>query len=62
MFPASPTEKGELKHLDFAEADFNYRDFVRALKETGVGGYVICESPNLEMDARLLKEPTRLCK
>ena len=52
-------KKGELKHLNFADSDFNYRDFLRALKDTGAGGTVICESPNLEEDALLLQSAYR---
>ena len=52
-------KKGELRHLNFADSDFNYRDFLRALKDTGAGGTVICESPNLEEDALLLQAAYR---
>lgn len=48
-------QKGELKHLNFTESDFNYADLLRALRDAGAGGMVICESPNLEEDALLLK-------
>ena len=48
--------KGEIKHLNMEESDFNYVDFIRALKDYDVKGLVICESPNLEEDALLLKE------
>lgn len=47
--------KGELKHLNLQESDFNYPELMRALKEYEVGGFAICESPNLEDDALLLK-------
>jgi deoxyribonuclease IV len=48
--------KGEKKHLDLEESDFNYRDLLRVLKENGVSGFVICESPHRGDDARLMKE------
>jgi len=48
--------KGERKHLNFDESDFNYRDLLHVLKENGVCGFVICESPSLEDDAIVLKE------
>jgi deoxyribonuclease-4 len=47
--------KGEMKHLDLRESDFHYEDWLRALKDIGAGGMVICESPNREADAMLLK-------
>lgn len=50
---------GEIKHLDMQESDFNYSDFVRALKDYKVKGLVICESPNLEDDAQLLQQAYR---
>ena len=49
-------KKGELKHLDLKDADLNYIALLRALKDYGAKGLVICESPNLEEDARLLQE------
>lgn len=47
--------KGERKHLIFAEADFNYQELMAALKAKGAAGVAICESPNLEEDALILK-------
>lgn len=35
---------------------FNWKDCLRALKGNNVRGYVVCESPNLEQDALLLKK------
>ncbi len=49
-------KKGELKHLNLKEADLNYIALLRALKDYGAKGLVICESPNLEEDALLLQE------
>lgn len=47
--------RGELGHLNFAEADLKYKDLLKALLDAGAGGLVICECPNLEEDAALLK-------
>ena len=47
---------GERRHLNFKESDFQYQEFVRALKERRVQGLVICESPNREEDALLLQQ------
>ncbi len=37
-------------------SEFNWRDLLKALKKMNVGGVVVCESPNLEMDALLMKK------
>jgi deoxyribonuclease-4 len=47
---------GEKKHLPLRASDLKYEDLLRALKDHGVSGTVICESPNREEDALLLKE------
>lgn len=47
--------KGELRHVNLKESDFNYKDLLKALKDFRVKGVIICESPNLEEDAMLLK-------
>ena len=47
--------KGELRHVNLKESDFNYKDLLKALKDFRVKGVIICESPNLEEDATLLK-------
>jgi deoxyribonuclease-4 len=47
--------KGELKHLNLQDSDLNFPDLVKALKDYSAGGFAICESPNLEEDALLLK-------
>ncbi|HEY55685.1 MAG TPA: TIM barrel protein [Dehalococcoidia bacterium] len=49
-------QKGERKHLDLKESDLQYIELLRALKDYGAGGLVICESPSLEGDALLLQE------
>ena len=48
--------KGEKKHLNLEESDFNYKDLLKAFKAFDVKGAVVCESPNIEDDAKLLKE------
>jgi len=50
------TKKGESKHLRLQDCDLRYPELLRALKERGVQGLVVCESPNLEEDALLLQE------
>jgi deoxyribonuclease-4 len=47
--------KGELAHLNLRDSDFAYRELLQAFKDFKVAGLVICESPNLEEDALLLK-------
>jgi len=47
--------KGERKHLNLEESDFQYVELLKALKDYEVRGVVICESPNLEEDALLLQ-------
>ena len=48
--------KGEIRHLSLAESKFNYKDFLRACHDFNLRGVVICESPEQEKDALLLKE------
>lgn len=48
--------KGEKKHLNLEESDFNYKDLLKAFRKFDVKGAVICESPNIEDDAKLLKD------
>ena len=49
------SKKGETKHLNLKESDFQYKELLKALKDYDVKGLVICESPNLEEDALLLQ-------
>jgi deoxyribonuclease-4 len=49
-------ENGEIKHLEFKESKFKYRDCIKALKDYNVQGFLICESPILEKDAILIKK------
>lgn len=48
--------KGEKKHLILEESDMNYKDLLKAFKQFNVKGVVVCESPNIEGDAKLLKD------
>jgi len=48
--------KGEISHLELKDSDFQYTELIKALRDYHVGGLIICESPNLEEDALLLKE------
>jgi len=47
---------GEVKHLNLDEADFRTEQWLQALRDFGVEGLIICESPNLERDALMLKD------
>ena len=49
------SSKGEKKHLNLEESDMNYKDLLKAMKEFGIKGALVCESPNIEDDAKLLK-------
>lgn len=52
----SSNSKGDLKHLNLQQSQFNWKDLMRALKDLDCRGYMISNSPNLEKDALLLKE------
>jgi deoxyribonuclease-4 len=47
--------KGEKSHLNLKNSDFRYRELLKALRDFKVEGMLICESPNLEEDALMLK-------
>ena len=49
-------KKGEIKHLNLKDSDFQYVELIKALKDYNAKGLLICESPNLEEDALLLQE------
>jgi len=49
-------EKGEKNHLNLKDSDLNYKDLIKTWKEFKLKGIVVCESPNVEKDALLLKE------
>ena len=48
-------DRGEISHLNLKESDLQYVELLTALRDFDVKGLVICESPNLEEDARLLQ-------
>ena len=48
--------KGEKCHLILEESDMNYKDLLKAFKEFDVKGVIVCESPNIETDAKILKD------
>ncbi len=50
------SEKGEKRHLVFRESDFKYKELAHAFSDFDIKGIVICESPNLEEDALILKK------
>jgi deoxyribonuclease-4 len=50
------TKKGERCHLNLEESDMNYKDLLKAMKKFDVKGALVCESPNIETDAKILKE------
>ena len=48
--------KGEKNHLNLRESDLKYQELLKALKDFKVKGVVVCESPNIEEDALLMKK------
>jgi deoxyribonuclease-4 len=48
--------KGEKKHLEMKDADFDLKSLFRALKDTACGGRILCESPAMEEDALYMKK------
>ncbi|MGB8951123.1 MAG: TIM barrel protein [Candidatus Aminicenantales bacterium] len=49
-------QKGEVKHLNLIESDFHYDEWIQVLKDFEIEGLVICESPDQEADALMLKK------
>ena len=50
------TAKGERNHLKLQESDMNYISLMEVFKEFKACGTIICESPNIEEDALLMKK------
>mgnify|MGYP004489586587 FL=1 len=50
------TSKGEKQHLNLENSDMNYKDLIKAMKTFNVKGALVCESPNIEDDCKLLKD------
>jgi deoxyribonuclease-4 len=48
--------KGEKHHLTLAEADLKYKQLFQALHDLKCAGRVLCESPIMEDDARVMKK------
>lgn len=48
-------EKGEMKHVNLEESDFRFDEWIQALQDFDVKGMVICESPDQQADALMLK-------
>lgn len=48
--------KGEKHHLNLKESDLAYEEILQVLRTWDVSGVVVCESPNLQEDAVLLRE------
>lgn len=47
--------KGERKHLPFEKADLNLEAILRALRDFGCAGRILCESPIMEDDAWVIQ-------
>ena len=50
------TPKGERQHLMLAQSDFDLNGLMRALAESKCGGRIVCESPVMDEDARLIRK------
>lgn len=50
------SDKGEKNHLELEKSDMNYKDLLKALKKFDVKGALVCESPNIEEDCKLIKD------
>lgn len=48
--------KGEREHLPIEESDLNLDAILKALFDLGCAGRILCESPVLEEDAKLIQE------
>jgi deoxyribonuclease-4 len=53
------TEKGEKEHVPLEEADLELNEILKALKEFGCQGRMLCESPAMEEDALKIQEAWR---
>jgi deoxyribonuclease IV len=47
--------KGESKHLLLNESDFDLTALLQALTDSGCGGTIVCESPEMDRDAQVIK-------
>lgn len=48
--------KGERRHTTLIDSDINYEELIKSWKDYKIKGIVISESPNIELDALLLKK------
>jgi deoxyribonuclease-4 len=48
--------KGEREHLPIQESDFNLDALFDALRERNCAGRILCESPEMEMDALYMRD------
>ncbi len=49
-------EKGEKNHLFLEDSDLNWQELLDVFKEYKIKGTIVCESPNIEKDAILMKK------
>ena len=49
------SDKGEKNHLELENSDMNYKDLLKAFKKFDIKGALVCESPNIEDDCKLIK-------
>ena len=50
---------GEISHLNLRNSDFRYEELLKAFRAVGAKGLIICESPDREGDAVLLRDTYR---
>lgn len=50
------TAGGEKEHLPLLESDLDLEALYKAFKDFGAGGRIVCESPEMENDALIMKE------
>jgi deoxyribonuclease-4 len=48
--------KGEKEHLTLADSDLDLKALLRALRQFGCGGRMLCESPAMEEDALVMRQ------
>jgi len=51
--------KGERHHLMLRDSDLDLKGLLRALVELGCGGRILCESPEMDVDALLIQKTWR---
>ncbi len=48
--------KGEKEHLPLLESDLKFKELFQALKAFSCQGRILCESPDMEDDALIMKQ------